>query len=57
MKNISRAGPEGPVSCTDRLGACRWQAIFMPSSGGDADGYAEAEKIQADKVQGEGQPL
>ena len=29
----------------------------MPSLGGDADGNAEAEKIQADEIQGEGQPL
>jgi hypothetical protein len=32
------------------LGLAIGRPIFMPSSGGDADGDAEAEKIQANKI-------
>ncbi len=37
--------PEGSVSCTDRLRLAADRPFLMQSSGGDADGNAEAEKI------------
>nr|DAZ15588.1 MAG TPA: hypothetical protein [Caudoviricetes sp.] len=54
-KKIFRgAEPQGSVSRTDRFRLAIGRPFFMPGWRWE---FAEAEKIQADKIQGKGQPL
>lgn len=53
LSGMDGVGLESFASCTDSF----LRAILCHLWGGDDGGNAETEKIQADEIQGEGQPL